>query len=177
MIEDIKVLLRYVFQTKNEFTFLQQTSGSGGIETAITNLLDPGEKILVAIGGLWGDRVVEMAKRYDLEVVTLKAPLGEVFTKDQLEEAIIKHKPQMLFVTHGESSHGTLQPLEGIGDICKRHHCLFGVDCVVSLGAEPFYTDRWLVDVAIAATQKAIGAPPGMALITLSPRAELVEKF
>lgn len=77
----------------------------------------------------------------------------------------------MIFLTHGESSHGTVQNLKGVSEICKKYNCLFGVDCVVSIGAEPLYVDKWGIDVAVGATQKALSAPTGMSLLTFSPKA------
>ncbi|KAF2879809.1 hypothetical protein ILUMI_26336 [Ignelater luminosus] len=171
MMDDMREMLKYVFQTKNELTLALQNSGTGGLEAALANLVDPGEKIIIASGGIWGDRTVEKAKIRNIDVVKLECKPGEVYDFAELEKEIIKHKPVMLFMTHGESSGGTNQPLEGLGDICHKYNCLLAVDAIVSLGGVPYFQDRWGIDVGVSATQKAIGAPPGLAFITLSPRA------
>lgn len=120
MMDEIQELTKYLFQTKNRLTFLQQTSGTGGLETALVNLVEPGEKVLIAISGVWGQRTALKAERAGMDVVTITAAKDEVFTLKEFEEQIIKHKPVLLSVTHSESSGGTLQPLEGIADICHK---------------------------------------------------------
>lgn len=124
----------------------------------------------------------------DLNVVELRSEPGEVFTFEELEEAIVKNKAVALFVTHGETSSGTLQPLDGLGKIChkyvligdkiwnliitlSRHNCLLSVDAVVSLGVAPIYVDRWEIDAINGGTQKGLSAPAGMCLLSFSPRA------
>lgn len=128
-----------------------------------------------------------------LKSILLEAKPKEVFRLEELEEAIKKHKPSVLFIVQGETSLGLIQPLEGLGDICHkcvtiitkavyifniifgfRYNCLLAVDAVVSLGAVPLFVDRWKIDAAVAGTQKGIGAPPGLALTTYSTLAKYV---
>lgn len=96
---------------------------------------------------------------------------GEVYTVDELEEAIIKHKANLLFVTHGESTGGTLQDVEKLGPMCHKHDCLLAVDAVVSIAVDPLFVDRWEIDAVNAGSQKAIGGPPGMCVMSFSERA------
>ncbi|XP_049823227.1 alanine--glyoxylate aminotransferase-like isoform X2 [Aethina tumida] len=171
LMDDILPMIRYVYQTENPVSFILQTSGNGGNEAMVTNLADPGETVVIAVSGLWGSKVVDMAKRYNLNVVELRSEPGEVFTFEELEEAIVKNKAVALFVTHGETSSGTLQPLDGLGKICHKHNCLLSVDAVVSLGVAPIYVDRWEIDAINGGTQKGLSAPAGMCLLSFSPRA------
>ncbi|XP_018567534.1 serine--pyruvate aminotransferase-like [Anoplophora glabripennis] len=169
--EDIKKMVKYVFQTNNPMTFLGQFSGNGGNEAMITNLADPGDTVIVASLGIWGTKVADMGRRYDLNVIELTLPAGEVYTFEELEEQIVKHKAVALFVTQGESSGGVLQPLEGLADICHKYNCLLSVDAVVTVGVVPLLVDRWKLDAVNGGTQKGLGAPPGMVLLSFSPRA------
>ena len=102
----------------------------------------------------------------------MRKPPGEVYSLKELEEAVKSHKARLLFVTHGESTGGTLQQLEGLAPVCHKYGCLLAVDAVVSIAVDPLFVDRWEIDAVNAGTQKAIGAPPGMCLLTFSPRAE-----
>ena len=94
---------------------------------------------------------------------------------DQIETAVKVHKPDLVFLTHGESSTGVLQPLEGIGAMCHAHGCLLAVDTVASLGGVPLQADQLQIDVIYTGSQKVLGVPPGTAPISFSPRA--VESF
>ncbi|KAK5644987.1 hypothetical protein RI129_006287 [Pyrocoelia pectoralis] len=168
---EFREMLKFVFQTTNEATLAIQNSGTGGIEATLTNTVDPGEKIIVGVMGFWGKRVADIAKTRQLDVVEIVPQFGPVFTLNELETAIIKHKPVLLYVTHGESSMGTVQTLEGLGDICHKYNCLLAVDAVVTLGAIPLYVDRWGIDIAVSSTQKAARSIPGLAYLTFSPKA------
>ncbi|KAJ8984922.1 hypothetical protein NQ317_012168 [Molorchus minor] len=172
MNEDIQKMLRYVYQTENPLTLVTQTSGNGGNEAMVTNLADPGETIVVAVAGVWGAKVADMGRRYNLKVIELRVEDGEVYTFKELEEQIIKHKPVALFITQGDTSGGTLQPLEGLGDICHKHNCLLAVDAVVTIGAVPLFVDRWKIDAVCGGSQKGLGAPAGMSLLSFSPLAQ-----
>ncbi|XP_018567533.1 serine--pyruvate aminotransferase-like [Anoplophora glabripennis] len=169
--KEIKEMTQYVYQTKNPMTFLAQYSGNGGNEAMITNLADPGDTIIVAQAGIWGFKVADMGRRYKLNVIELTLPAGEVYSFEELEKQIIKHKPVALFMTHGESSGGILQPLEGLGKICQKYNCLLSVDAVVSVGVSPLFVDRWEIDAVCGGTQKGLGAPPGMVLMSFNKRA------
>ena len=170
--DDIKEGIRYVFQTANPLTLVVSTSGHGGMEAVLCNLLEPGDTALIAINGIWGQRAVSMATRYGARVVTLETEVGNNFTLAQIENAVHKHKPTLLFVTQGESSSGVYQNVEGIGDICHRYGCLLAVDTVASLGGVPLFVDRWGIDAVYTGSQKVLGAPAGLAPISFSPRAQ-----
>ncbi|KAK5644986.1 hypothetical protein RI129_006286 [Pyrocoelia pectoralis] len=168
---ELKEMLKYVFQTKNEATLALQTSGTGGIDASLTNILEPGEKVIVGVMGEWGERIADVARTRQLEIIELIPQYSLVFTIDELAEAIIKHRPALLYITHGETSTGVFQNLEGLGDICHKYNCLFAVDTVVTLGTIPLHVDRWNIDIAVSASQKGARSLPGLAYLTFSPRA------
>ncbi|RZB77501.1 serine--pyruvate aminotransferase, mitochondrial, partial [Asbolus verrucosus] len=172
IMDEIKEGIRYVFQTRNPLTLAVSTSGHGGMEAVLCNLLEPGDTALIAINGIWGERAVSMAERYGAHVVILRTEVGNNFTLAQIEHAVATNRPTLLFVTQGESSSGVYQNVEGIGDICHRYGCLLAVDTVASLGGVPLLTDRWGVDAVYTGSQKVLGAPAGLAPISFSPRAQ-----
>ncbi|KAB0795048.1 hypothetical protein PPYR_11887 [Photinus pyralis] len=171
IMEEFREMLKFALQTRNQATLAIQNSGTGGLEAALTNMVDPGEKIVVGVMGFWGQRIVEIARTRNIDVVVVSPQYGQVFTLEELEQAVIKHKPVLLFVTHGESSTGAVQPLEGLGDICHKYNCMLAVDAVITFGAIPLYVDRWGIDVLVTSTQKAARSFPGLAYLSFSPEA------
>lgn len=120
IMDDIKEGCQYIFQTKNPVTLCVSASGHGGMEAAICNLIEPGDRILFGVTGLWGHRASDMAKRYggDCRFVTAKSGCG--LKLEEIEEALMKHRPMLFFVVQGDSSTGVLQPIESVGELCKR---------------------------------------------------------
>ncbi|KAJ8945489.1 hypothetical protein NQ318_002534 [Aromia moschata] len=172
--DEIKEGIRYVFQTNNELTLAVSGAGHAGMEAVLSNLLERGDKVLVAISGIWGNRAADMARRYGAVAKEILTETENNFSLAQLEHAIQKEKPKLLFIVQGDSSTGVYQPLEGLGDICHRYNCLLAVDTVASLGGVPFYADRWKIDAVYTGSQKVLGSPPGLSPISFSPRAQKV---
>ncbi|XP_011876911.1 PREDICTED: serine--pyruvate aminotransferase isoform X2 [Vollenhovia emeryi] len=172
LMDDVKAGLRYAFQTGNRLTLALSTSGHGGMEACLDNLLEPGETVLIAKCGIWGERAADMAGRIGANIKFLETACGVPFDLGALDEALEKHRPAVVFVTHAESSTGMKQPLEGVGELVHRHEALLIVDAVASLGGEPFFMDAWQVDAAYTGSQKVLGAPPGITPVSFSPRAE-----
>ncbi|KAK7070695.1 hypothetical protein SK128_028574 [Halocaridina rubra] len=171
IMDDVKEGLRYVFQTNARVVCCVSGTGHAGMETTMTNLLEPGDVILVAQNGIWGERAADMARRHEADVRVIEKPAGEVFSLEELDSALAKHKPAVLFMVQGESSTGALQPIEGVGPLCRKYGTLLAVDTVASLGGVPFYMDAWDVDLVYTGTQKVISAPPSMAPIAFNERA------
>ncbi|XP_022917907.2 alanine--glyoxylate aminotransferase [Onthophagus taurus] len=172
IMDDIKAALQYIFQTKNTLTLCISASGHGGIEAVMCNLLEPGEKVLIAVNGIWGERASNMATRYGGIVRQIKTEPGNVFTLEQIEQGLMKHKPVLFFIVQGESSSGAYQNLEGIGELCHRYNCLFAVDTVASLGSVPVFMDKWNIDAIYTGSQKCLSAPPGITPMSFSSKAQ-----
>ncbi|KAF5273958.1 hypothetical protein FQA39_LY01073 [Lamprigera yunnana] len=172
IMDDVKEGIRYIFQTQNVLTLAVSASGHAGMEAVLCNLIEPGDKVLIAVNGIWGERANIMASRYGANVIRLETTAGKSFQLCEFEEAILRHKPVLLFVTHGESSSGVCQALEGLGKLCQIYNCLLVVDTVASLGGVPFYADRWGVDAVYTGSQKVLGAPPGITPVSFSAKAQ-----
>ncbi|XP_025833192.1 serine--pyruvate aminotransferase, mitochondrial-like [Agrilus planipennis] len=172
IMDEIKEGIKYIFQTKNELTLAISAAGHGGMEAVLCNLVEPGDKVLVAVNGLWGMRAIRMAENYGAVVSQIATSLGNNYSLGQLETAILSEKPDLLFVVQGESSTGVYQPLESLGKICHKYNCLLAVDTVASLGAVPFFMDKWEVDAVYTGSQKVLSAPPGITPISFSKRAQ-----
>ncbi len=168
---NIQRLLRTVFGTKNELTFVISATGSGGMETAISNFVLPGMKVLSLANGFFCDRMSEMARRQGAELVRFEKPWGEVFGDEEAAEFILREKPKVVMYVQAETSAGAFQRGEAI---CKAAHevdALVIADCVTSLGAMPVDVDANGIDIAYSCTQKGLSCPPGLSPITVSPRA------
>lgn len=118
--DDIKEGLKYVFQTSNPLTLCISASGHGGMEAALCNLIEEGDVVLCGVTGLWGRRAGDMASRYGADVRYIETGSNDILTMDNLNEYFEVHKPQIFFITQGDSSTGTLQPIEGIGELCRK---------------------------------------------------------
>ena len=175
ILSDVKDLLRFVFQTENELTLAVPGTGTAAMEAALSNLIEPGDRLLACIHGYFGERLAEMADRYGAQTKRLQRPWGEVFDPDEIDLALSTFPAKIVTLVHAETSTGALQPdIDVISEICHRRSALLVLDCVTSLGGMPVEIDSWDVDIAFSASQKALSAPPGLAPITINPRAREV---
>ena len=172
LMSDVQNLLRYAWQCNNRITLPMSGTGSAAMEASIANFIEEGEKILIAKKGYFGNRLEDMASRYKADVVVIEKEWGEAFTYDELKFEIEKNKPAIFAIVHAETSTGVLQPLDGIGDICRENDCLFLVDAVTSLGALELFIDDWKIDLAYSCSQKGLSCPPGLSPFTMNTRAE-----
>jgi len=169
---EVQSLLRYVFQTKNELTLPISGTGSAGMEAALCNLIEPGDRVLIAINGYFGERMYNMAGRYGATVDRLERPWGEVFDPAEIEAALKGKNYKLVAIVHAETSTGARQPhIAEIGAAAHRHGALLVLDTVTSLGGVPVEVDAWDVDACYSGTQKCLSAPPGLAPLTMGPRA------
>lgn len=169
---DVQELMRFVFQTENELTFPISGTGSAGMEAALCNFIEPGDPVLVAIKGYFGDRLAEMAARYGAEVDRVEKNWGESFTPEEIQNALAKKSYKLLAIVHGETSTGVVQNQVGeIASAAHQHGALVVLDTVASLGGVPVSVDEWGVDICYSGSQKCLSAPPGLAPITISQRA------
>ena len=169
---EVQELLRYAWQTDNRLTLPMSGTGSSAMEATLANTIEPGDTVLVAVKGYFGNRLLDMAGRYRANVQVIEKPWGEAFSVEEIEAGIKKYKPAILAMVHAETSTGICQPMEGIGDLCREHDCLLLLDTVTSLGGVPLYLDAWKVDLAYSCSQKGLSCPPGLGPFTMGPRAE-----
>ncbi len=172
IMEDIKKLLRLVFRTSNEITFPVSGTGSAGMECVMASLIEEGDDVVVGAAGVFGARLAEVADRLGAKVHKVEAQWGRIIEPDQIAQALSKiEKPKLVAIVHSETSTGIHQPLNEISKMTHLSGALFVVDGVTSLGCVPLEIDEWGIDACYSCTQKGIGAPPGLAPVTFSPRA------
>ena len=172
LMSEVQQMLRYVFQTQNELTIPVSGTGSAGMEAALCNFIEPGDPVLIAVNGYFGERLYDMAGRYGAQVDRLERPWGQVFDPDEIETALKAKNYKLVALVHAETSTGACQP--GIAEIAAaahRHGALLVLDTVTSLGGLPVEIDAWGVDLAYSCTQKGLSCPPGLAPLTVSPHA------
>ena len=175
VMDEIRTRLKDVFRTKNEMTLAVSGTGSAGMETLFANLVEPGDKVLVAVNGVFGTLMDDVATRCGAAVETVEVPWGQAFEQEQVIDAIRRTKPKLVAIVHAETSTGVHQPVDRLGAAAHDAGALLLLDCVTSLGGVPVEIDAWGVDAAYSGTQKCLSCPPGLSPVTFSPRA--VEKL
>ncbi len=169
---DVKELLQQTFQTENDMTLAVPGTGTSAMEAAISNLVEPGDKVLACIQGYFGERLAEMAQRHGADVTRLARDWGDVFETGAIETAVGQAAYKLVTLVHAETSTGALQPgIPAIAKACHENGTMLVLDCVTSLGGVSLEVDAWGVDVAYSAGQKCLSGVPGLSPITLSARA------
>ncbi len=172
IMDDIQESLRWLFQTRNLLTIPISGTGSAAMEAAIVNLIEPGDSVIVVVNGVFGTRLATMVERCGGQTIRIEVPWGNPIDPEQIEQHLKSSPPiKAVAIVHAETSTGTLQPLECIGQLCRQHEALFIVDTVTSLAGMEVKVDEWQIDVCYSATQKCMSCPPGLAPITFSNRA------
>jgi aspartate aminotransferase-like enzyme len=173
LLERIAAALQPVFGTCNEL-FLLGSSGTGGMEAALTNLFSPGERLLSCAVGAFGRRFAAIAQRYGCIVEPLEAPLGAALDPHALEARLDQDRERLIagvLLTHNETSTGVACNMAALAPILRDHGAITLVDSVSGLGASEFRMDEWGYDAVVSASQKGFAAPPGIAMVALSDRA------
>lgn len=177
IMNELQLMLREVFQTTNELTLAVSGTGSSGMEACVVNLIEPGDRMLVCVNGVFGGRMSDVAARAGAQVTTLERGFGEIFSPEEIAEALQRIQPKVVGIVHAETSTGAWQPLEEIAKVVHASDALLLVDCVTSLAGAPVEVDRWGLDAVYSGTQKCLSCPPGLAPVTFSPRAlEIIER-
>ncbi|HEX8200735.1 MAG TPA: alanine--glyoxylate aminotransferase family protein [Isosphaeraceae bacterium] len=171
LMDETQGLLRRVFRTENRLTMAVSGTGSAGMEAVVVNLIEPGDKMLVCVNGVFGGRMADVAARAGAEVATIERPYGEVFDPDEVRAAIRRPGPKVVGIVQAETSTGAWQPLEAIAEIAHEAGALIAVDAVTSLGGVPVEVDAWDLDAVYSGTQKCLSCPPGLAPVSFGPRA------
>jgi alanine-glyoxylate transaminase/serine-glyoxylate transaminase/serine-pyruvate transaminase len=171
VVEEVNRDLGSVFGTQNQFVFAISGTGSAGMETAISNFVEPGAKLAVFVAGFFAERIAEMGRRHGATVVRCEKPWGESFTEAEAAEFLDRERPQVVAFVHAETSTGALQTPEAITRPAHAVGAMVIADCVTSLGGIPVRVDAAGIDVAFSCTQKGLSCPPGLSPLTASPRA------
>ncbi|WP_261341624.1 pyridoxal-phosphate-dependent aminotransferase family protein [Tautonia sociabilis] len=171
LMDEMQAMLRLVFRTENPMTLAVSGTGSAGKEAVVVNLIEPGDRMLVCVNGVFGGRMVDVAQRAGAEVSRIDRPWGEVFDPQEVEEAIQRDRPKLVGIVHAETSTGALQPVQEIARIAHEHGAMIAIDTVTSLAGVPVELDAWDIDAAYSGTQKCLSCPPGLAPVSFGPRA------
>jgi len=171
IMDQTQELLRELFRTRNRMTFPVSGTGSAAMETALCNILEPGDRLVVGINGVFGGRMRDIGERCGASVHAVESPWGEPIEPARLIEAAGTHQAKAVAVVHAETSTGVHQPVEALGEAFRRTDTLLVVDTVTSLGGLPVEVDRWGIDVCYSGTQKCLSCPPGISPITFGDKA------
>ncbi|MGA2265160.1 MAG: aminotransferase class V-fold PLP-dependent enzyme, partial [Phycisphaerae bacterium] len=154
ILNDIRQMLQEVFRTRNQLTLAVSGTGSAGMETCVVNLIEPGDAMLVCVAGVFGQRMKDVAQRAGAKVTAIEVPWGQVFTAEQMQEAIRKNGPfKLVGIVHAETSTGAAQPIEPISRAVHEAGALLLVDTVTSLAGMEVDVDGWRIDACYSGTQ------------------------
>ncbi|HEV3002182.1 MAG TPA: alanine--glyoxylate aminotransferase family protein [Solirubrobacteraceae bacterium] len=170
LMEEVASLLRATFGTANRATLPISGTGSSGMDAMVANFVEPGDRVVCGVCGLFGQRMADELARNGAEVVRVEAEWGRAIPVESLLAALDRGA-DALFVVHGETSTGVCQPLDGLGEACRERDALLLVDCVTSLAGQELSCDESLVDAAFSGSQKCLNCPPGLAPFTAGERA------
>ena len=168
---EIHDLLDEVFGTENNFTVAISGTGTSGMETAVCNFVESGTKVAVFANGYFCDRISDMVRRQGAELVRFEKPWGEVFDDGEARGFLLRERPQVAAFVHAETSTGALQRGEAICQAAHEIGAFVIADTVTSLGNVPVNVDATGIDIAYSCSQKGLACPPGLAPVTISPRA------
>lgn len=171
LMEEIKAALARLFNAPDHACVPLPAPGTAGMEAALMNLLEPGDRAVIAVNGVFGGRMVDMAGRAGAEVIRVDAPWGEPVDAAAVEAALAQGPAKVLAFVHAETSTGVRSDAAALCALARRHGALSIVDCVTSLGGVPVDAAAWDADVLYSGTQKCLSAPPGLSPVAFSRRA------
>jgi alanine-glyoxylate transaminase / serine-glyoxylate transaminase / serine-pyruvate transaminase len=160
--DDVQVMLRQIFQTENRITMPLSASGSGGIEASVVNSLEPGDEAIIAVNGVFSDRMAVIGGHTSAKITKVEAPYGLPVDAEDVRKAGKGRKVKMIGFAQGETSSGVFTDVDSFRAVADELGALLVVDAVASLAAVPLHIDRQRIDICFSGTQKAISAPPGM---------------
>ncbi len=163
--------MKQVFLAPNGIPFAIAGSGTLAMDMAVCNLVEPGDRAVALSTGYFSDRMSAILERYGAQVTTLRAPVGDTLPIDQVQAALDKVRPKVLTLTHVDTSTGIAMDVRALSKLARQYDALVLVDGVCSIAGMELQQEAWGVDLALTASQKAIGVPPGLALLVAGPRA------
>ncbi len=173
LMDEIKELLQYVFQTKSQLTMPISAPGSAGMETCFVNLVEPGEKVIVCQNGVFGGRMKENVERCGGEAVMVMNDWGKPVDPESLEQALSENPDaKVVAFVHAETSTGARSDAKTLVGLARAHNCLAIVDSVTSLAGCELLVDEWEIDAIYSGTQKCLSCVPGISPISFSERAQ-----
>ncbi len=171
VLDEVQQNLRTLFGTANPMTLPLSATGSAGMEACLVNLLEPGDRILVGVAGVFGARMCDVAARAGAEVTRVDTEPGTILEAGAMAEATLRARPKVVAFVHAETSTGVLQPVEEIARTARDAGALVVLDCVTSLAGVPLAIDDWGIDAVYSGTQKCLACPPGLSPVSFSERA------
>ena len=170
-LKQAQYLLKKIFQTTQPVLILNAT-GTGAMSSALLNTLSPGDQVLSVSAGRFGERWTEMAESYQLNVIPISIPWGQIIKTEDVKTALQKNTNIKAVLSQAcETSTGVLHPIKELAEVCQQHQALFILDAISALGAVDIPMDKWGIDVLIGGSQKSFGLPAGMSFIALSEKA------
>lgn len=171
IMDAVKEDMQTLIGTRNTLTMPMSGTGSAGMETCFVNLVEPGDRVLVLINGVFGKRMQDVAGRLGAQVDVLEFEWGTPALPEKVKEQLAKGPYALVAVVHAETSTGVANPVQAIGDLVKPTGALYLVDCVTSLGGMPVSMDAWGADALYSGTQKCLSCPPGLSPVSFSDKA------
>ena len=172
LMDEIKHLLQYAFQTENYMTMPVSAPGSAGMEMCFVNLVEPGDKVIVCINGVFGGRMKENVERCGGTAIVVEDSWGQPVSVDKVEQALKQHRDARLVTfVHAETSTGAMSDAQVIARLAHDYDALVIVDAVTSLAGAPLKVDEWELDAVYSGSQKCISSFPGLSPVTLSETA------
>jgi alanine-glyoxylate transaminase / serine-glyoxylate transaminase / serine-pyruvate transaminase len=171
VLDQVAELLRMVFRTKNRVTNAAPGTGTSGMESCVTNIIEPGDPVLVCVSGYFGDRMRQIVERQEAKVTLIEGEWGKPVDLERIEKVLKETRQKVIGLVHAETSTGVLQPMAELATLAKRHGAMILLDTVTSLGGVDVRIDEWGVDAAYSCSQKCIGCAAGLAPVTFSDRA------
>lgn len=176
LMDEVKIMLQYAFQTRNELTMPVSAPGSAGMETCFVNLMEPGEKVIVCVNGVFGGRMKENVERLGGTAVVVEDAWGDPVDPNKVADAFKKNPDaKLLAFVHAETSTGALSDAKSLVALAHQHNALAIVDAITSLGGVPLKVDEWDIDAVYSGSQKCLSCPPGLSPVSFGARA--VEKL
>ena len=171
IMDEIKVMIRDVLNTKNNLSVPISGTGSAGMETCFVNLVSPGDDVLILANGVFGNRMEDVATRLGAKVDTIQRPWGEVILVDEVKKQLQRKDYKIVAIVHAETSTGVANPVQEIGELVKDSNAIYLVDAVTSMGGMEIRMDDWHIDALYSGTQKCLSCPPGLSPVSFSPKA------